>query len=255
MAKVFLCMIAASITLAFGGASAQILDLSGEYRCVQGCRGDRPAAVAQIGRELNLVNEAGELSRAWIERPGRIWARNFDEGAIYSPDGLVIQFDRGTVWQRDLVEVEPAPAPRVRAQRPVPPDARVVARSEPPTPPAPRAGTPAARAGSSAARAALPRDAFDGSWSVVINTQSGACDPQYRFGVQIINGNIVYEGGGAANAQGQVSPNGSVWVSVASAGQQASGQGRLSGDFGTGTWRGQGSAGSCAGVWQAARRS
>ncbi len=24
------------------------------------------------------------------------------EGAVFSPDGLTIQFDRGTVWQRDL---------------------------------------------------------------------------------------------------------------------------------------------------------
>jgi hypothetical protein len=186
------------------------------------------------------------LLRAWIDRPGRIWVRSYDEGAIYSPDGMVIQFDRGTVWQREP-EVEPGPAPRVRAQGPAPrgaPAARV-------TEPAPRAGTPAARG---AARTALARDAFDGSWSVVINTQSGPCDPQYRFGVQIINGNIVYDGGGAANAQGQVAPNGSVWVSVSSGGQAASGQGRLSGDFGTGTWRGQGSAASCAGSWQAVRR-
>src|SRR4030088_222181 len=42
------------------------------------------------------------------------------------------------------------------------------------------------------------RTAFDGRWSVIISTRSGSCDPQYRFGVQIISGNITYEGGGAA---------------------------------------------------------
>ena len=66
--------------------------------------------------------------------------------------------------------------------------------------------------------------AFDGSWSVAINTQSGACDPHYRFGVQIINGNVTYEGRPA----GRVSLNGGVWVNVSSGGQQAAGQGRLS---------------------------
>ena len=97
-------------------------------------------------------------------------------------------------------------------------------------------------------RAASPA-AFDGSWSVAINTHSGACDPHYRFGVQIINGNVVYEGRPA----GRVSSNGGVWVNVSSGGQQAAGQGRLSRSSGTGVWRGSGSAGNCAGTWQAGR--
>jgi hypothetical protein len=101
---------------------------------------------------------------------------------------------------------------------------------------------------------ALARDAYDGSWSVVINTQSGSCDPQYRFGVQIIDGNIVYEGGGGGNAQGRVGPNGGVWVNVSAAGNSAAGEGRLARETGAGTWRGQGPGGTCAGTWQAARR-
>ena len=92
--------------------------------------------------------------------------------------------------------------------------------------------------------------AFDGSWSVAIHTQSGACEPHYRFAVQIINGNVVYEGRPA----GRVSPNGGVWVNVSQGGQQAAGQGRLSRNYGTGVWRGYGSAGTCAGTWQAQRR-
>lgn len=80
------------------------------------------------------------------------------------------------------------------------------------------------------------------------------CEPQYRFGVRIINGNITYEGGGAANAQGRVSPNGGVTVSVSSGPQAANGQGRLSRDYGTGTWRGQGPGGACSGAWQAWRQ-
>jgi hypothetical protein len=98
-------------------------------------------------------------------------------------------------------------------------------------------------------RVAAPA-AFDGSWSVAINTQSGACDPSYRFGVQIIDGNVVYEGRSA----GRVSSNGGVWVNVSQGGQSAAGQGRLSRNYGTGVWRGYGSAGTCAGTWQAQRR-
>ena len=92
--------------------------------------------------------------------------------------------------------------------------------------------------------------AFNGSWSVAINTRSGACDPSYRFWVQIIDGNVVYEGRSA----GRVSSNGGVWVNVSQGGQSAAGQGRLSRNYGTGVWRGLGSAGTCAGTWQAQRR-
>ena len=91
--------------------------------------------------------------------------------------------------------------------------------------------------------------AFNGSWSVAINTQSGACEPHYRFAVQIINGNVVYEGRPA----GRVSPNGAVQVNISSGGQQAAGQGRLSRNYGSGVWRGLGSAGNCTGTWQAGR--
>jgi hypothetical protein len=97
-------------------------------------------------------------------------------------------------------------------------------------------------------RAVAPA-AFNGNWSVAINTQSGACEPHYRFTLQIINGNVVHEGRPA----GRVSPNGAVQVNVSSGGQQASGQGRLSRNYGTGVWRGFGSAGNCTGTWQAGR--
>ena len=92
--------------------------------------------------------------------------------------------------------------------------------------------------------------AFDGDWSVAINTQSGACEPSYRFAVEIIDGHVVYEGQPA----GRVSPNGGVSVNISQGGQRAAGQGRLSRNQGTGVWRGYGSAGTCAGTWQARRR-
>src|SRR5262249_5975954 len=107
-------------------------------------------------------------------------------------------------------------------------------------------GAPSTRA----QQRAMAPAAFDGSWSVAINTPSGACELHYRFGVEIINGNVVHEGCPA----GRVSPNGGVSVNVSSGGQQSAGQGRLSRNYGTGVWRGYGSAGTCAGTWQAGRR-
>ena len=92
--------------LAVTDASAQVANLSGPYQCVQNCRGPGPATVTQNGSELNLVNEIGEPSRAWIDWPGHIWAQYWNEGAVYTPDGMTIQFDRGSVWQRI---VEPPP--------------------------------------------------------------------------------------------------------------------------------------------------
>ena len=98
--------------LASTGASAQnVINLSGRYICVQLCATGvpgQPAFITQNGWDMNLLNEAGLPSRAWVDWPGHIWAQSFQEGAIYSPDGLVIQFDRGTIWQRDL-GLPPAP--------------------------------------------------------------------------------------------------------------------------------------------------
>jgi hypothetical protein len=86
-------------------ASAQGINLTGPYRCVALCRDGlvgQPAFVTQNGWNLNLLNEVGEPSRAWIDWSGHIWAEGWNQGAIFSPDGMVIQFDRGTIWQRDL---------------------------------------------------------------------------------------------------------------------------------------------------------
>lgn len=86
---------------ALAPAKAQaVINLSGQFQCVQGCRGPGPAYVTQNGWEINLVNEVGQPSRSWIDYPGHIWAQYWNEGAVYSPDGMTIQFDNGSVWQR-----------------------------------------------------------------------------------------------------------------------------------------------------------
>ena len=41
------------------------------------------------------------------------------------------------------------------------------------------------------------RTSYDGSWSVLIVTDSGTCDRAYRYGLEISNGNVLYGGGGS----------------------------------------------------------
>jgi hypothetical protein len=94
--------------LAASGASAQTVNLTGAYNCIIACRAGPaggPAFITQNGPNLNLLNEAGQSSRAWpdVFAPAtRIWVDAWNEGAVYSPDGMTIQFDNGTIWQRDL---------------------------------------------------------------------------------------------------------------------------------------------------------
>jgi hypothetical protein len=96
--------------------------------------------------------------------------------------------------------------------------------------------------------------AFDGDWSVLIQTRVGECTPTYRYGVRIQNGEVLNGGGEPVEVEGHVARNGAVRVTVAAGGQEAHGAGRLSRTTGGGTWRGQGSAGTCAGTWVAERR-
>jgi hypothetical protein len=92
--------------LAAGGASAQPVNLTGIYRCVDMCRGNMPPHVTQNGPEINLVTEAGVPSRAWPDwysPTSRIWVEALNQSAVYSPDGILIQFDNGTIWHRDVL--------------------------------------------------------------------------------------------------------------------------------------------------------
>jgi hypothetical protein len=107
--------VALSAALAATNASAQGVNLTGRWLCVTLCQGP-PGSIAfitQNGWDLNVVNEVGEPSRAWVDYPGHIWVDRAYQGAIYSPDGLMLQFDRGTVWQRAL-ELPPPPPPPLR---------------------------------------------------------------------------------------------------------------------------------------------
>ena len=81
--------------------------LSGQFQCIAGCAGGGPAFVTQNGWDLNIVNEIGQPSRAWIDYPGHIWVQSWNQGAVYSTDGMTIQFDNGTVWAKSVILVVP----------------------------------------------------------------------------------------------------------------------------------------------------
>ncbi len=111
--KRFALITGIAAALATTSASAQSVDLTGTYRCVQTCRGDMLAHVTQNGPEINLLTEAGVPSRAWpdwFHPVNRIWIDAYNIGAVYTPDGMTIQFDNGTIWQRYV----PPPPPPLR---------------------------------------------------------------------------------------------------------------------------------------------
>jgi hypothetical protein len=101
---------------------------------------------------------------------------------------------------------------------------------------------------------AAARTVYDGSWSVLIVTERGTCDRAYRYGVQIVDGQVRYDGGGPINLSGRVMKNGNVQVTVSSAGSRADGAGRLSKSDGRGSWTGGSGSGRCSGYWEAERR-
>jgi hypothetical protein len=98
-----------------------------------------------------------------------------------------------------------------------------------------------------------PSTAFDGLWSVSIITDNGDCSRAYRYPLRIINGQVLKaDDDPNYNVGGAVARNGAIGVTVAGAGQSASGTGRLSRNYGRGIWRT--ATGECSGEWVAERR-
>ena len=91
---------------------------------------------------------------------------------------------------------------------------------------------------------------YDGSWSVLVVTKSGTCDPAYRYPIRIANGTLVNAGDAAFTITGKVAQSGAITVTVSAAGKSATGSGHLAGNSGGGLWTG----GACAGSWTAERR-
>jgi len=110
--KTALTTMALLMTVLTSAASAQGVNLSGRWQCIALCLGPPGslAFITQNGWEMNVLNEAGVPSRAWIDHPGHIWIEQARVGAVFSPDGLTLQFDNGTVWQR-APDLPPPPRP------------------------------------------------------------------------------------------------------------------------------------------------
>ena len=94
---------------------------------------------------------------------------------------------------------------------------------------------------------------FDGTWSVEVITEQGACDRAYRYSVIIQNGRARYGGPESFNVSGQVQQNGTVAASISRGQDSANVRGRLSGSTGTGTWSTSGGR-TCSGNWNAEKR-
>jgi hypothetical protein len=92
---------------------------------------------------------------------------------------------------------------------------------------------------------------YDGSWSVLVMTQKGDCDPAYRYPIRVTNGTLVNAGGNAFTITGKIAQTGAITVTISAGGKSATGVGHLAGAEGSGTWIG----GSCSGSWTAERRN
>jgi hypothetical protein len=97
--------------------------------------------------------------------------------------------------------------------------------------------------------------AFDGTWKVVIITQSGTCDPAYTYPVRVSGGRVSYAGEGGFEISGHVADGGGVNVAIARGEQRASASGKLTASGGSGQWSGKSSATACSGRWEASRMS
>ncbi len=97
------------------------------------------------------------------------------------------------------------------------------------------------------------RAPYDGAWSVLIVTDAGTCDRAYRYALRIADGRVYYDDP-SFNVSGRVDGRGRVSVRLASGSQQASGSGRLFGNYGNGRWSGRSSTSQCSGHWEATRR-
>jgi len=116
-----------------------------------------------------------------------------------------------------------------------------------------RLGAAVAAASVLAPQAQAQTKKFDGTWSVEVITEQGACDRAYRYSVIVENGRARYGGPENFNVNGQVQQNGAVAASISRGQDSANVRGRLSGNMGTGTWSTSGGR-TCSGNWNAEKR-
>ena len=95
------------------------------------------------------------------------------------------------------------------------------------------------------------RLAYDGAWSLNFVTQRGACDPNYNFNVNIVDGIVSHPN--LVRLRGKVTAGGLVHASVIVQDKSATGSGKLTRSSGRGTWTGRESNSRCSGYWTAQR--
>jgi hypothetical protein len=101
-----------------------------------------------------------------------------------------------------------------------------------------------------ASTASFAVPAYDGTWSVLVMTEKGTCDPAYRYPIRISNGQLINAGDTAFTVTGKIAQTGAITVTISAGGKSAIGLGKLAGDLGGGSWTG----GACSGSWTAERR-
>jgi hypothetical protein len=104
--KMLFCIVGTLTAIFVTEASAQVVDLTGRYRCIQVCSVGsigKSGYVTQSEGSLNVRSQTGASSWASIDwfSSHRMWLEDWNEGAVFSADGMIIRFDRGTIWQRD----------------------------------------------------------------------------------------------------------------------------------------------------------
>src|SRR6266542_1101162 len=95
---------------------------------------------------------------------------------------------------------------------------------------------------------------FDGTWSVLVITESGTCDRAYRYAVRVADGAVHYGGEAGVHVSGRVDDSGRVRVTIGRGDQRAEGTGQLSAGSGSGTWSGRSPSSRCQGRWEAEKR-
>lgn len=74
-------------------------------------------------------------------------------------------------------------------------------------------------------KSASAQASFDGSWSVLLITDTGECDRAYRYGIRIKGGQIIYGGEAGVTFTGRVDSNGQLTATVRRGEQRATGSG------------------------------
>jgi hypothetical protein len=98
------------------------------------------------------------------------------------------------------------------------------------------------------------KSSFDGSWSVLVITESGNCDQAYRYAIRIEDGQLRHSGEASVQLAGRVNGGGLVQVKIGRGDHSASATGRLSQTGGSGSWKGNAKQRQCHGRWEAERR-